>query len=66
MAADCTTPTLSRIYPLRREIAWALAFKALALVVLYFLFFGPSHRMHVTPGDIAALFAAPAQTQGTH
>ena len=59
-------PKLLRTYPLRREIAWALAFKAVALVVIYVAFFGPSHRVRVTPGDTAALFAAPAQTQGTH
>ena len=42
---------------LRSELTLALAFKLAALIVLYFLFFSPSHRMHVTPADMAAALA---------
>jgi hypothetical protein len=39
---------------LSREIGAALAFKLLALTVLYFLFFSGSHRTVVTPSEMAA------------
>jgi hypothetical protein len=39
---------------LRREIVWALAFKAIALVALYVLFFHPSHRVDVTANQVAS------------
>jgi hypothetical protein len=43
--------------PLAREISIALAVKALMLILLYVAFFGPSHRVAVTPpGMAAALF----------
>lgn len=38
-----------------RDIVWTLAFKAAALTLLYLLFFGPSHRIAVTPDRVAAL-----------
>lgn len=42
--------------PIRREIGAALAFKAVALAVLYFAFFsGPRHE-EVTPSRMAASF----------
>jgi hypothetical protein len=40
--------------PLRRDLALAIAFKLVALFLLYAFFFGPSHRLHVTPEDMAA------------
>jgi hypothetical protein len=39
------------IRSLRYEIALALVFKALALAVLYFAFFGGAHRIVVSPRD---------------
>ncbi len=66
MAFNRTFSTASRSHGLRREIAWALLFKMLALAVLYVVFFGPGHRAQVTPAQIAALFGQPAQTQGKH
>jgi hypothetical protein len=36
-----------------REITLALAFKLLALVALYILFFGPAHQTTITPHDTA-------------
>lgn len=35
---------------LRRKIAWLLLFKLAALIVLWLLFFSPSHRVNVDPG----------------
>lgn len=43
--------------PLRRELTLALAFKAVAIFLLYVLFFSPAHRTHVTPADMAAALA---------
>jgi len=43
-----------------RDVAWALAIKAAALVALYVAFFGPSHRVAVTPDRIAAVLLDPA------
>jgi len=49
-----------RMSPLRREIVIALAFKALALVALYVMFFGPAHRIKVTPAQMADALSAVA------
>jgi hypothetical protein len=51
-----------RRHSLGRDIAWALAVKTAALVILYFAFFGPSHRVEVTPGRVAADLFDPAQS----
>lgn len=51
---------------LGREIAWALAFKMLALAIIYFAFFGPAHRTSLTPDQIAAALGEPAPTAGKH
>jgi len=37
---------------LRNEIMVALAFKVVALALIWFLFFSPAHRMHVD-GEVA-------------
>jgi hypothetical protein len=66
MAINCTLPAVSRGHSLRREIAWALLFKMLALAVLYVAFFGPGHRVQVTAAQVSALFGQPGQTQGKH
>jgi hypothetical protein len=42
---------------LSREIAIALAFKVMALCLLYFLFFDHAHRTVVTPEKMAAFLA---------
>ncbi|MGA9601394.1 MAG: cytochrome oxidase putative small subunit CydP [Methylocystis sp.] len=39
---------------LARDIGVALAFKALALAALYFLFFDRTHKIVVTPAKMAA------------
>jgi hypothetical protein len=39
---------------LRREIIGLLAIKLIALSVLFFVFFGPSARPHITTQDLAA------------
>ncbi len=44
------------------DIAWALAFKAVALVILYVAFFGPSRQVAVTPDRAAAALVHPAQS----
>ncbi|HYB11429.1 MAG TPA: phosphoglycerate mutase [Alphaproteobacteria bacterium] len=36
------------------EIAAALAFKVIALILLYFAFFGPSHRVDATTDRVAS------------
>lgn len=48
---------------LRRELTLAILFKIVAIFLLWFWFFGPSHRAHVTPADMAAALAdrAPAR-----
>ena len=49
-----------RIRPLEREIAVALAFKLVALIALYVLFFGPAHRIKVTPAEMAEALSVAA------
>ncbi|MBG0794871.1 phosphoglycerate mutase [Methylocystis sp. H62] len=49
-----------RTRPLGREIAIALGFKLLALVALYIAFFGPAHRIRVTPAQMAETLSATA------
>ena len=66
MALNRTLPAVSRGRSLRREIAWALLFKMLALAVLYVAFFGSGHRTEVTASQVSALFGQPGQTQGKH
>ena len=44
--------------PLGRELTLALAFKVVAIVLIYLLFFSPSHRHRPTPMDTAAFLAA--------
>jgi hypothetical protein len=66
MALNRTLPAVSRGHSLRREIAWALLFKMLALAVLYIAFFGPGHRAQVTAAQVSALFGQPGQTQEKH
>lgn len=46
--------------PLAREIAVALAFKLIALIALYVAFFGPPHRIRVTPTQMAEALSAAA------
>jgi hypothetical protein len=45
---------------LAREIAFALAFKLIALIALYVAFFGPAHRIRVTPTQMAETLSAAA------
>jgi hypothetical protein len=54
-------PKKKQQHSLAREIAWLLAFKAIALVLLYFTFFGPSHRIRVTPNQVASAIVGSAQ-----
>ncbi|MCX7898982.1 MAG: hypothetical protein N2444_02655 [Methylocystis sp.] len=43
--------------PLSREIALALAFKFVALIALYALFFSPAHRIRPTAGEMVGHFS---------
>jgi hypothetical protein len=45
---------------LLREIGCALAFKAVALTLLYFAFFGPQNRATLTPEQVADHVLPPA------
>jgi hypothetical protein len=38
---------------LRRELTLAIVFKIAAIFLLFVFFFGPAHRLHVTPTDMA-------------
>ncbi len=49
-----------RTRPLGREIAIALAFKLIALIALYVAFFGPAHRIRLTPAQMAETLSAGA------
>ncbi|MBM3551270.1 MAG: phosphoglycerate mutase [Alphaproteobacteria bacterium] len=49
-----------RTRPLGREIAIALAFKLIALIALYVAFFGPAHRIRVTPAQMAETLSTAA------
>lgn len=57
MAESRTIPNTPRSRSLRREIIWVLAFKMVALTILYFAFFGPTHRIHPTPAQVAAVLS---------
>lgn len=46
---------------LGRDIGWALLIKSVALVLLYFAFFGPSHRVEMTADRVAGALIDPAQ-----
>ncbi len=49
---------------LRRDIALLLAIKAAVLILLWYLFFSPAHRMHVdgnTTGQHFSLSAPPGE-----
>lgn len=48
---------------LRRELALAIVFKIAAIFLLWFWFFSPSHRVHVTPADMAAALARGPQSR---
>lgn len=37
-----------------REVAFALIFKATALMLIYFAFFGPAHQTMTTPAAVAS------------
>lgn len=52
----------TRLHPLVREIGLVLAFKLVALFFLYTLFFGPSHRVNVTPDGVHAAVFGPHTT----
>jgi len=43
---------------LSRDIVRVLAFKIVALALLYALFFGPAQRLAVDAGDMAVVIAA--------
>jgi hypothetical protein len=42
---------------LRRELTLAILFKVMAIFLLWFWFFSPGHRIHVSPADMAAALA---------
>jgi|GEM_PF-2102367 len=43
---------------LGRELTLALAFKIVAIALIYALFFTPAHRQRPTPADTAAFLTA--------
>ncbi len=53
-----STMMMPRRGALRREIIGLLAVKLIALTALYFAFFGPSARPHITTPDLAAHITA--------
>ena len=53
-------------YRLQREIGMALAFKALALGILYVAFFMPGHGVRVTPDKLSTHLLAPTGESGGH
>jgi len=46
---------------LGREIAIALTFKLIALIALYVVFFGPAHRIKVTPAEMTEALSTAAR-----
>lgn len=42
---------------LKGEITGAIVFKIVALFLLWYFFFSPAHRTHVSPADMAAALA---------
>jgi len=58
-----TAPPRPAQHRLGRELGWALAFKAVALLVLYAAFFGASHRVVATPDRIAAMILGAAASR---
>ena len=54
MAESDHTMVVPKPGALRREIIGLLAIKLIVLTVLYFAFFGPSARPHITTPDLAA------------
>jgi hypothetical protein len=45
---------------LRRGIAWTIALKLVALILLWAFFFSPAHRPEMTPERVESQLAAPA------
>lgn len=46
---------------LRKELSVVLLFKLAAITLIWYLFFGPSHTVRVTPDKVGtAVFGAPA------
>jgi hypothetical protein len=48
---------------LRREIAWVIVLKVIALILLYYFFFSPSHR---PDADLAVHLMAPVDPAASH
>ena len=48
---------------LRRQLGWTLLLKLAALFVLWFLFFSPAHRSHVTPDSVSTAIAVDVASQ---
>ncbi len=57
-----SAPSLRRRPRLGRELGAMLAFKLLALILLYVFFFAPAHRPRL---DLARLFDAPVSSPAT-
>ena len=52
-------PRLRHAPVLWREISWVMLFKLAALTLLWYLFFGPTHRVKVTPERVQRSLFAP-------
>ncbi len=48
----------------RRQIAWTLLVKLLALIALWALFFSPQHRVDVTPERVQDQLIRPSSSPG--
>ncbi len=59
------TPRLRRAPVLWREISWVMLFKLAALTLLWYLCFGPTHQVNVTPERVQQRMFAPGPTTPT-
>jgi len=57
---------MRRKHRLEREIAMALAFKVIALGILYVAFFMPGHGARMTPDKLSTHLLSPAGESGAH
>ena len=54
-----SAPASRRAPVLWQEISWVMLFKLAALTLLWYLFFGPTHRVIVTPERVQQRLFAP-------
>lgn len=65
MSAPTSLPPSGEWRPrVRRQIAWTLLVKLLALIALWALFFSPEHRVEVTPERVQDQLIPPSSSPG--